>query len=74
MMMFEDKKGFIEDLSKLFLKYNDNFGIDCMQYKCPGEHYHEEVNVYWKQGGCSHVNVSCDSYIGMLRDIMKGAF
>lgn len=72
--MSEDKRSFVNDLSQLFLKYNDTFGIDCMEYKCPGEYYHEEVNVYWRNGGVSHTNVTCDSYIGILRDVIKGAF
>lgn len=67
-----NKHEFVQELSKLFIKYNDDFGIDCMEYQSPGQHYSEEVIIHWRgNGGTTIVNVTWDSYIGILRDIIR---
>lgn len=57
----ENKKQFIEDLSNLLSRYCWSYGIRNLKYVIPGEKYNEEVIV----------NVSCDNYIAMLKDICK---
>ncbi len=69
-----NKHEFIQELSNLFIKYNDDFGIDCMEYRSPGQQYNEEVVIYWKGNTTTVVNVTWDSYIGMLRDVVKRGF
>lgn len=69
--MMEDKKQFIDDLSAVLSKYLWAVNVDKLEYFKPGKTYNEEVIITYANGYEEVVNVSCDSYVAMLRDICK---
>ena len=67
----ENKKLFVEELGRLFDKHNVS-NVARMEYRKPGVMYNEEVYVYYKDRVTySIVNVSCDSLLAIVKDLIK---
>lgn len=70
----EDKKQFVEDLSKAIAPHLFDIGVMQLTYHKPGKLYPEEVLIYYINGYEEVINVTYDSPLGILKDICKQGF
>lgn len=65
----ENKKEIIDRLFRLLKETRAGHDIIAMEYETHG--FAEHVLIYWESGFTDRVNISCDSGIAIMKDVLK---